>query len=199
MITGMLLALWWSSFVQFSPTVLLPPRPHRYPVLQGRPPASCWARGRRLQRSCLFFLSCRLATLTGGGNDRTRHPNAPRSAVACPPPPPPHPPVLPSGDVLGGFTWPASLHPQRNDKDTPAPPRTVEEIGLLKATQALFIVGASTAGHVPRQGPLSELKTGCKQASWLAGCRAHSLSWGSSPGAPLRELGRTEALRGLRP
>lgn len=94
-----------------------------------------------------------------------------------------HTPTPPPSSLRGcprGFTWPASLHPQRNYKDTPAPPGTVEEIGLLKATQALFIVGASTAGHVPRQGPLSELKTGCKRASWLAGCHAHSLSWGSS-------------------
>lgn len=159
-------------------------RPTRDPVLHGRPPASCWAGGRRLGRSRLLFLSCRLATLTGGRNDRTRHPNAARSAVACPPPPRPS-----LRGCSRGFTCPTSLHPQRNYKDAPAPPGTVEEIGLLKATQALFIVGTSSVGHVPRQGPLSELTTGCRRASSLAGCSAHSLSRGSSP-----RVGRKEAL-----
>lgn len=140
--------------------------------------------GRRAQAPALLSAS---PQLQAGYSDRRRgwqDQASECSQVCCGMHPPFFPPEMSSGVHLA-----ASPHPQRNYRH-PAPPGTVEELGLLRASQALFIVGTSQQVTFPARCPERAENWLCPGASWLAGCSAHS--------GVLRELERTGALRGLR-
>lgn len=82
---------------------------------------------------------------------------------------------------LRRFTWPASLHPQRNYKDTP--PSPTRDNGRDRVPQ--IHPGPVHCGDIhsrscSQAGSPEAAENWLQGVSWLAGCSAYSFSWDSS-------------------